>query len=113
MTMNENPVEFKAGDRVRYVGSDACTDEREERLGYRMGMETVIFAVGDMLRVNDVDGEERPFYKWEWQHASYVPSQAPQAASPILPSTEALDRFEALLGRLEAAVGAISKGEVK
>jgi len=29
------------------------------------------------------------------------------------PSTEALDRFEALLGRLEAAVGAISKGEVK
>jgi len=28
-------------------------------------------------------------------------------------ASEALDRFEALLGRLEAAVGAIGKGEVK
>jgi len=42
-----------------------------------------------------------------------APSQAPQAASPILPSTEALDRFEALLGRLEAVLGGIGKGEVK
>jgi len=113
MTMDENQREFKVGDRVRYVGSYTCTDEREERLGYRMGMETVIFAVGDMLRVNDADGEERPFYKWEWQHASCVPSQAPQDTSCILPSTEALDRFEALLGRLEAILGGIGKGEVK
>ena len=109
MTMNENPVEFKAGDRVRYVGV-----EGESRIGYKLGMiSTIAMDENGVPWVIDMDGHNRVFFEDEWEHASYVPSQAPQAASPILPSTEALDRFEALLGRLEATVGAISKGEVK
>jgi len=47
------------------------------------------------------------------QNKAVEPSQAPQATSPILTSTESLDRFEALLGRLEAILGGMSKGEVK
>jgi len=109
MTMNENSREFKAGDLVRYVGG-----ARGERVGYVLGYETVIAGHDDGgLQVADKDGDLRVFFDWEWQHASNSPSQAPQATSPILPSAEALDRFEALLGRFEAILGGISKGEVK
>lgn len=40
-------------------------------------------------------------------------TEVPQATHPILPSTEQLDRFEALLGRLEGILGTITKGEAK
>jgi len=107
--MNENSREFKAGDRVRYVGEEGKT-----RAGYTLGMVSTIITDEDgVLAIHDRDNDERMFFEDEWEHASYVPSQAPQATSPILPSTEALDRFEALLGRLEAILGGISKGEVK
>lgn len=40
-----------------------------------------------------------------------APTEAPRATSPILTSTEQLDRFEALLRRLEGILAGINKGE--
>ena len=109
MTMNENSREFKAGDRVRYVG-----EEGKPRVGYELGMTSTIAMDEDGLPwVIDRDGDNRVLFEDEWEHAPNSPSQAQQATPPILPSTEALDRFEALLGRLEAILGGMSKGEVK
>jgi len=45
------------------------------------------------------------------QNKAVAPSEAPQTPTPILPSTEQLDRFEALLMRLEGILGGINKGE--
>lgn len=107
MTMNENPREFKVGDWVRYVG-----EEGKPRIGYKIGMESnILFDEDGLLAVHDLDGHERMFFGDEWQHALQAPTQAPQATPPILPSTEQLDRFEALLGRLEGILGTIAKGE--
>jgi hypothetical protein len=64
-------------------------------------------SVEGMLVFANQDGSEWPAGYWRIRNTAQEPSK------PILTSTEALDRFEALLGRLEAAVGAISKGEVK
>ena len=106
MTMNENSREFKVGDRLRYVG-----EEGKPRIGYTLGMVSTIITDEDgMLAIHDRDNAERMFFEDEWEHASYVPSQAPQATSPILTSTEALDRFEALLGRLEKVTAQLDKG---
>ena len=110
MTMDENQREFKVGDRVRYVGSKL----EGVRFGYAYGYETVIVADDDGdKQVADQDGDLRMFLEREWQHASQAPTEAPQATPPILPSTEQLDRFEALLGRLKGILGGINKGEVK
>jgi len=110
MTMNENSREFKAGDRVRYVGSI----EHGIRRGYTGGYETGLVedGYGDLLVV-DQDGDTRTFFSWEWQRTPQTPSQPPQTTPTILPSKDALDRFEALLGRLEAILGGIGKGEVE
>lgn len=50
---------------------------------------------------------------WRIRNTSQAPTQVPQVTSPILPSTEQLDRFEALLGRLEGILGGIGKGEAE
>lgn len=105
MTMDENKREFKAGDRVRYVGT-----EGEARVRYELGMIAVVFGYRHGgLAVHDLDGDERVFFTDEWEHAPKLPTGAPQATPPILPSTEQLDRFEALLGRLEGILGTTTK----
>lgn len=106
MTMNENQREFKVGDRVRYVGECGIA-----RTGYVLGMvSTIMFDEDGMLAVHDRDGDERMFFEDEWEHATVVPTEALQAASALLTSTEALDRFEALLGRLEKVAAQLDKG---